>query len=171
MADDMSANTNVSFLRVLMPVWAVTAVWDGICASLLSILAYGTSFSALWQGVATALPGGAVFEGTTGVLVGLLLHVLVAFTWSAVFVIALSRAPALRAAIKTPGGALAVAAVYGPIIWLAMSLVVIPLATGRPPRIGGARWWVQIAAHVPFVTLPLVFTARHMLDRLNRSRP
>jgi hypothetical protein len=52
-----------------------------------------------------------------------------------------------------------VAAAYGPIIWLVMSLGVIPLATGKPPVIG-FRWWVQIFAHLPFVTLPLVFTAR-----------
>jgi hypothetical protein len=43
-----------------------------------------------------------------------------------------------------------------------MSLVVIPLATGRPSRFG-VRWWVQVVAHVPFVTMPLVFTARRML--------
>ena len=59
-------------------------------------------------------------------------------------------------------GALAVAMVYGPAIWLVMSLVVIPLATGRPSTFG-ARWWVQIVAHVPFVTIPLVFAARRML--------
>jgi hypothetical protein len=40
---------------------------------------------------------------------------------------------------------------------------VIPLATGRPPRFG-FRWWVQVVAHVPFVTLPLVFTARRSLQ-------
>jgi hypothetical protein len=50
------------------------------------------------------------------------------------------------------------------VIWLMMSLVVIPLATGRPPRIG-VRWWVQVVAHVPFVTIPLVFTARKVLQR------
>ncbi|MBL0940344.1 MAG: hypothetical protein IBJ03_15725 [Gemmatimonadaceae bacterium] len=165
----MSADATVDIRRVLVPVWIVTAVWDGICASLLSILAYGTSFSALWRGVASALPGGATFEGNTGVVVGLALHVAVALTWSAVFVMALVFVPRLRNAVRTSGGALAIATAYGPLIWLAMSLVVIPLATGRPPRIGGARWWVQIVAHIPFVTLPLVFTARRMLERLDRS--
>jgi len=65
------------------------------------------------------------------------------------------------ARIARPAGAL-LAAVYGPIIWLVMSLAVILLATGRPPALG-FRWWVQIFAHVPFVTLPLVFTARRAL--------
>jgi len=55
-----------------------------------------------------------------------------------------------------------VAVIYGPLIWLVMSLLIIPLATGRPPRFG-LRWWVQIMAHVPFVTIPLVFMTRRVL--------
>jgi hypothetical protein len=82
--------------------------------------------------------------------------------WSALFVAAAQRSRALRDAIRTPMGALAVAAVYGPAIWLAMSLVVIPLATGRLPGFG-VRWWVQVVAHVPFVAIPLVFAARRVL--------
>jgi hypothetical protein len=61
-------------------------------------------------------------------------------------------------------GALAVAATYGPLIWLVMSLLVIPAATGRPPRFG-LGWWVQVVAHVPFVTIPMVFTARQVMMR------
>jgi uncharacterized membrane protein YagU involved in acid resistance len=49
----------------------------------------------------------------------------------------------------------AVAAVYGPVIWLVMSLVVIPMLTHRPPAIN-IRWWVQLVGHVPFVALPIV---------------
>jgi hypothetical protein len=43
-----------------------------------------------------------------------------------------------------------------------MSLVVIRLAAGNPPTFG-FRWWVQLFAHVPFVSIPLVFTARRAL--------
>jgi hypothetical protein len=50
-----------------------------------------------------------------------------------------------------------------------MSLAVIPLATGRPPAFG-FRWWVQVLAHVPFVALPLVFTARYALGLGGKSR-
>ena len=60
------------------------------------------------------------------------------------------------------------ATMYGPAIWLVMSLAVIPLATGAPPRLG-ARWRVQVAAHVPFVAIPLVFTARRVLGLARRD--
>jgi hypothetical protein len=141
----------------------MTAAWDFVCASALTILAYGSTFSRLWQGVAaTVLGPKAIDMGARGVAVGLGLHLLVAFAWSAAFVLVLARSAPLQRIVARPANALAVAIVYGPLIWLVMSLVVIPLATGRPPAFG-FRWWVQIFAHVPFVTLPLVFTARRVL--------
>jgi len=48
-----------------------------------------------------------------------------------------------------------VAALYGPVIWLVMSLVVIPLLSRRPPAFN-FRWWVQLVGHIPFVAVPIV---------------
>jgi NAD-dependent oxidoreductase involved in siderophore biosynthesis len=158
---DMDARP--SFIRAVIPVWLVTAAWDFLCATALSVFAYHGTFAHLWQGVASTVLGPTAIDGgAKPVVVGIAVHLAVAFTWSAIFVAAARRLPAIRRTIATPGGALAVAITYGPIIWLVMSLVVIPLATGHPPRFG-FRWWVQIFAHIPFVTIPLVFTARHVL--------
>jgi hypothetical protein len=144
-------------------VWLVTAAWDFLCATALSVFAYHSTFAQLWQGVAsTVLRPAAIGGGAKTVAVGVALHLAVAFTWSALFVAIARVSPTILRMIATPSGALAVAVAYGPIIWLVMSLVVIPIATGRPPRFG-FRWWVQIFAHVPFVTIPLVFTARRVL--------
>ncbi|HEX6941311.1 MAG TPA: hypothetical protein VF128_00210 [Gemmatimonadaceae bacterium] len=148
----------------ILTTWLVTAAWDFVCATMLSVFAYGSTFSRLWQGVASTVLGPpALTMGARGVAAGLGLHLMVALTWSALFVLAAAASASLRRAIARPAGAIAVASIYGPVIWLVMSLVVIPLATGRPPAFG-FRWWVQIVAHVPFVTLPLVFTARRALD-------
>lgn len=150
-------------LAALIVTWLVTAAWDFLCASTLSVVAYHSTFSRMWQGVAAvALGRSALDMGVRGVVAGLLLHVLVALTWSTAFILAVVGSEPLRRALARPQGALAVAAIYGPLIWLVMSLVVIPLGTGKPTALG-FRWWVQIVAHVPFVTLPLVFTARRML--------
>lgn len=46
-------------------------------------------------------------------------------------------------------------------IWLVMSLIVIHTATGKMPAFN-FRWWVQVFAHIPFVAIPLVFTARRL---------
>ncbi|MDQ6769919.1 MAG: hypothetical protein M3Z54_08030 [Gemmatimonadota bacterium] len=56
---------------------------------------------------------------------------------------------------RTRYGVLKVASVYGPFIWLVMSLLVIPLFLHRPPTIT-SRWWVQLIGHIPFVGLPIV---------------
>jgi len=143
--------------------WFVTAAWDFICASALAVFAYHATFSRFWQGVAaTALGPRALEMGARGVAAGLVLHLFVAFIWSTLFVLVLASSERLRRVVDRVGGALAVACCYGPVIWLVMSLVVIPLATGRAPTFA-FRWWVQVFAHVPFVTLPMVFTARRML--------
>ena len=149
--------------RAVLATWLVTAAWDFLCASALGVLAYGNTFSRFWQGVAsTALGPSALQIGGRGVAAGLVLHLLVALTWSTVFVLAAARSLALRRALVRPVGALVVAAIYGPIIWLVMSFAIIPMATGRFPALG-FRWWVQVFAHVPFVTIPLVFTARRVI--------
>jgi len=143
--------------------WLVTAAWDFLCATALSVFGYGSTFTRLWQGVAaTAIGPRALQMGHSGVAAGLMIHVLVALAWSAAFVILLSNSATLRRMVARPSTAFAVALLYGPFIWLVMSLVVIRLATGRPTGFG-FRWWVQVVAHVPFVALPLVFTARRAL--------
>jgi hypothetical protein len=159
-----------SFIGALVPVWLVTAAWDAACATALSVFAYGTTAGGVWQGVAATVLGPTALSGGAAVAAGLVVHLAVALTWSAIFVMAALALPALRGAIRTRGGALAVAAVYGPLIWLVMSLAVIPLATGRPARFG-FRWWVQVVAHIPFVTVPLVFTARRVLHSSSRPAP
>jgi hypothetical protein len=50
------------------------------------------------------------------------------------------------------------AVVYGPLIWIVMSAVVIPLLTGRPLATITGRWWIQLAGHVVFVGVPIVWS-------------
>jgi hypothetical protein len=84
-----------------------------------------------------------------------LLHFCVAFWWSAVFLFLYDRSARLREVAASRFGALKIAAVYGPLIWIVMSAAVIPLLTGRPLATTW-RWWIQLAGHVVFVGLPIV---------------
>ena len=85
------------------------------------------------------------------------MHFGVAFAWSAVFLFLVPVLRVIRDLVASPSGSIAVAAVYGPLIWMTMSLVIIPLFTHRPPVIN-IRWWVQFFGHIPFVALPIVAT-------------
>jgi hypothetical protein len=135
----------------------LTGVTDGLFSSVLSVFFYGSTVTRLWQGVASTLIGpSAVDGGIRTAAIGLLMHFGVAFGWSAVFLFLIVRSSSwVRRLVATPSGVVQVAAVYGPFVWLVMSLAVIPLLTGRPPAIT-MRWWTQLIGHFPFVGLPIV---------------
>jgi hypothetical protein len=134
----------------------LTGISDGLFACVLFAGFYGSTITRLWQGVAGVLLGPSALEGgTRTALVGVAMHFGVAFAWSAVFLLLFQSSPWLRRQVRSRGGVLKAAAVYGPLVWVMMSLVVIPLLTGRPPSIT-YRWWIQLIGHFPFVGLPIV---------------
>ena len=134
----------------------VTGVTDALFSSALAAFVYGSTVTRLWQGVASTLLGGAAFDGgARTAAIGLAMHFGVAFAWSAVFLGLVLSWSWLRDVLVSPYGVITVATVYGPVIWLVMSLAVIPMLTHRPPAIN-VRWWVQLVGHCPFVGLPIV---------------
>lgn len=134
----------------------VTGVTDGLFSSALAAFVYGSTVARLWQGVASMLLGAAAFDGgARSVAIGLAMHFGVAVAWSAVFLVLVISSSWLRDVLASPYGVITVASVYGPLIWLVMSLAIIPMLTHRPPAIN-IRWWVQFFGHIPAVALPIV---------------
>lgn len=147
----------------------VTGVVDGLFSSVLVSVFYGSTVTRLWQGVASTLLGPSAMEGgARTVAAGVLMHVGVAIGWSAVFLALYEGWAWLRRRVRSPAGAVGAAAVYGPLIWMMMSLVVIPMLTGRPPSIT-YRWWVQLIGHIPFVALPIILSLRRREDAVPAS--
>ena len=145
-------------LRLLLRAGLTTGIVDGLFSSLLAAVFYRSTVSRLWQGVASVPLGAAALDGgARTVAIGLLIHFGVAFGWSAVFLGLTLAWSWIRDALESPFGVLGLAAVYGPLIWIVMSLVVVPQLTHRPALIN-ARWWIQFVGHVPFVALPIVAT-------------
>lgn len=134
----------------------LTGVTDGLFSSVLSVFFYGSTVARLWQGVASVLLGKEALDGgIRTALIGVLMHFGVAFGWSAVFLLLAMKSAWIRRVLSSRYGVAKVAAVYGPFIWLVMSLVVIPVLLHRPPNVN-FRWWVQLIGHFPFVGLPIV---------------
>jgi hypothetical protein len=147
---------NANALSRLARAGLLTAIADGLFSTVLAVFFYGSTAARLFQGVAATLLGNEAFAGgTRTVLVGVLMHVGVAFGWSAVFLWLVVRSAGIRRLVATRSGMLLVAAIYGPFIWMVMSLAVIPLLLHRPPAIT-VRWWIQLVGHAPFVGLPIV---------------
>jgi hypothetical protein len=143
-------------LTRLTRAWLLTGVLDGLFSSALAEFAYGSSVSRLFQGVAATAFGADAFGGGRALaIVGLLMHFGVALAWSTVFLIAYEASAPLRRIVASRLGVVKVAAVYGPLVWVVMSLVVIATFTGRPTVIT-VRWWNQFFGHAVFVGLPIV---------------
>ena len=142
----------------LLQAGLVTAVIDGAFSSILNRFFYHSTVTRLWQSVASVLLGpDALNGGMRTAIIGLAMHVAVAFAWSAVFLILLMLVPQLERIANARFGLITLAAIYGPIVWIVMSFVVIPSMTGRPTTIT-YRWWVQFFGHMPFVALPIIAT-------------
>jgi hypothetical protein len=140
----------------LLRAWLLTAVLDGAFSSCLSKFSYGSTVTRLWQGVASVPLGPSALEGgVRTALIGVGIHCCVALAWSVVFRALFSGVGGIRRLTESRAGVAATAAVYGPIVWMTMSLVVIPQFTHRPPTIN-YRWWVQWFGHMVFVGLPIV---------------
>ena len=134
----------------------VTGVVDGLFSSVLSAVFYNSTVRRLFQGVAATLLGNKAFDGgTPTAVVGVLMHFGVAFGWSAVFLFLVMRSTWIHGLLSSRYGVVKVASLYGPFIWLVMSLAIIPLLVHRPPAIG-IRWWIQLIGHIPFVGIPIV---------------
>lgn len=143
-------------LSRLLRAGLLTGVTDGLFSSVLAAFFYGSTVTRLWQGVASVLLGEEAIGGGTGpALIGVLMHFGVAFGWSAVFLFLAMKSAWIRRVLASRYGVVKVAAVYGPLIWMVMSLVVIPVLLHRPPNVD-FRWWVQLIGHFPFVGLPIV---------------
>jgi hypothetical protein len=143
-------------LARLLRAGLLTAVTDWLFSSALTVFVYHSTLARLWQGVSSTLLGpDALTGGTRTALIGVAMHIGVAFGWSAVFLLLYLRSDRLRGIVESPGGVLKVAAVYGPFIWLVMSLLVIPTLLHRPPSLT-IRWLVQLVGHFPFVGVPIV---------------
>jgi hypothetical protein len=157
--------SNRDLVSRLVRAGLLTGVVDGLFSSILSVAAYDSTVSRLFQGVAAVLLGSEAFTGGTAtVALGILMHFGVAFAWSGVFLFLALRWSWVRAVLTSRYGVAKIAALYGPFIWLVMSLVVIPTLTYRAPTIT-IRWWIQLIGHIPFVGLPIVASSLRATPR------
>lgn len=144
--------------RTLVQSTMAVAIIDGLFAiTVYVIVLERASVSGVFQGIASTVLGREAFQGgVPAALLGIAMHVGVAFAWSLLFWLAAMGWPALRRLIARPAGQLAVSAVFGPIVYVVMTRVVIPLLTQRTPPADGV-WLAVLLGHIPFVALPIVW--------------
>lgn len=72
----------------------------------------------------------------------MLLHLLVAFSWTVVFFLMSRRIPAISRFISTTRGRITAGLLWGPVIWLVMDLVVLPLSRARPTLVSSPHFYI-----------------------------
>ncbi|MDB4914568.1 MAG: hypothetical protein JWM95_2212 [Gemmatimonadetes bacterium] len=132
---------------------------DALWASTITAI-HGHSVSRLWQYLAATAFGNSMYTGGAAtVALGLAIHFVVAFAWSAVFLVLLMRFARLRGILESPTGVFTLGAVYGPFIWIMMSFVILPVFTHKPGAVS-VRWGIEALGHIAFVGLPMMWGLR-----------
>lgn len=132
----------------------VVGVLDALDAMIFSGLR-GVSPLRVWQFVASGLLGRDSFDGGLAtVLLGLLLHFLIAFTLAAIYYVASSRLPALTR------HAVAWGLIYGAAVYFVMSYVVVPLSSAPKIPFSLASLLNGVIGHALLVGLPIALFAR-----------
>ena len=143
--------------------------WGGFLCGIFDItqacLAWGIQFhtppSRIFQSVASGLIGRSAFQGgIKTVLLGGVLHFLIAFVWATVYYIASRKMPVLLARPVICG------LLYGELVWLVMNCVVIPLSAihGWPPQWNTAAIITGPIGHLFLVGLPIALAVRRYGD-------
>jgi hypothetical protein len=128
-------------------------------AAVITTLLYGNSPARMFQTIARGLLGPASYNGGWAtVLLGVALHVLIAFIWAAIYNGASLKFPALirRAALCGP--------IYGVFVYFAMQMIVLPLSAIRSAPFAFAGnlkgMSIGIITHIICVGTPIALMAR-----------
>ena len=154
-------SSSSGFLARLWRIWIVIAVVDFVFATCLSVFAYGSTFTRLWQGVASTVFGPSMVDGgPTATALGVVVHAGVALLWSTVFLVLTDRVGVIRKLLHSLGGIIAAAIVYGPAVWES-HVPGVDSADDRTIAQPDVALVVPTGAHIPFVAFPIVYmTAR-----------
>jgi hypothetical protein len=151
-------------LQAIVAGGLLVAVLDGVDAVVAYKLAFGMTPVAIYQFVASGLFGQAAYAGGMATaLIGLAIHVLIAVSAAAVFVLASERLPQLRR--DAVGWGLG----FGVAVFVVMGFVVIPLSR-IPPSPPSLPLLVNgVLGHALLVGLPIALAARRFLGRGERT--
>ena len=149
--------------RAIVAGGLIAAALDAANALVAYKQAFGMKPLAIYQFVASGLLGSAAYAaGLASGALGLAVHFLIAFTAAALFVIASERLPQLRR------DALGWGLLYGVVVFVVMSFVVIPLSR-IPSSTPSVPLLVDgVVAHALLVGLPISLAARRYLGRPER---
>lgn len=155
----MEKTKRLSLARAILYGGLAVGVLDGLYAVVVWALR-GVKPDRVFQGVAAGLLGRDSFEGgTSTALLGLLLHFFIALCVAAVYVLASRRLDVLTRRPVLCG------LLYGVLVYLAMTFVVVPLSAARGGVPTLPMFFLNAVAHALLVGLPVALFAAGLLSR------
>lgn len=145
-----------------------TILWGGVAVAVLNIanamtfwwVYSGATPRAILQSIAAGLLGRDAFSGGAATAwLGAFLHFFISCGIAAVFYIACLRWPILYRSALTCG------IIYGAIVYLVMTHVVVPLSQATPVPFIPAWFAASLIGHIVLVGLPVALIARWSASR------
>ncbi len=153
--------TRHDIIRCILIAGLITGIADGAFGIAQGVIGGVPSpVARFFQGIAWVIIGKRPMHGgVPGIVLGVAAHFTVALFWSALFAALLSRSRWVRDTLASRGGAFKIAVIYGPIIWTAMSFVVISPLIHRVQTVN-SDWWIEFVGHIVSAGLPIALTFR-----------
>lgn len=142
--------------RILLAGMVVAALDFLYITVLWVLLKHAVTVERLAQVIATGLLGKAAYEGRAGTAaLGVALHLMVALTWTTIFFVLSRRIPPVSRLIETTAGRVKAGLLFGPVIWLVMDLVVLPLSRARPTPVSSPHFYLNLLQHAVMIGVPM----------------
>jgi hypothetical protein len=110
----------------------------------------------LFQSISAGLLGRAAYQGgLPTALLGAGFHLLIAYSWTVAFYLAVRNFDALHRAARTTGGRIVLGLVYGVVVYLLMDLVVLKLSRAHSTPPSNWRFYVNLVQHMVMIGLPI----------------
>ena len=165
MADDKSHN---GLLKVILLSGLLVGTLDMTAACINAYLSFGLGPDRVFKYIASGIMGKTAFSGGIGVAaLGVIMHYLVAYSWTALFFIAYPKTNLIRQNKYLTG------TFYGMLIWTVMNLLVVPLTKVPKPKNGFNVTQAYINAGILIVAIgiPLSFIAyKYYFSKLQLKR-
>lgn len=137
---------------------ATVAFLDGMFAVVVYVwIMHRTTAGRIFQSIAAGLLGKSSYDGGGATIaLGVVCHIVIAFTWTAIYYFASRRIPSIRQFASSNGGNIVTGIVFGAVIWLGMDLIVLPLSAAKSTPPANWQFWLQLGWHMVGLGPPLV---------------
>ena len=150
-------STKASPLTTILIAGLVAGILDGSAASIqFMINSGGKSPAIVFKYISSALVGKEAYAGGTGIVImGILLHMLIATIWAAIFYLLYKNINWISKNILLSG------IIYGILVWVAMNRVVVPLTKiPRPASFDITKAFIAMIILIFCIGIPIALITK-----------